>query len=131
MKNSYSHEVVIFHMTCTGFGFGELVPGEIRGSDPNVSFRDVSWCYIKLEAQEFNTWFSLGMQGQEPIQISTERRKSKHKSLHKHSETETVASACVSQCLYRLLCLRLCFSVFVWTLALVLAFLSVCMDSCA
>ena len=27
--------------------------------------------------------------------------------------------------------MRLCFSVFVWTLVLVLVFLSVCMDSCA
>ena len=35
------------------------------------------------------------------------------------------------QCLYGLLCLRLGFSVFVWTLILALAFLSVCMDSCA
>ena len=38
--------------------------------------------------------------------------------------------ACVSQCLYGLLCLRLDFSVFVWTLVLMLGFLSVCVDFC-
>ena len=38
--------------------------------------------------------------------------------------------ACVSQCLYGILCFLLGFSVFVWTIVLALAFLSVCMDSC-
>ena len=43
-----------------------------------------------------------------------------------HSCVETY----VSQCLYGFFCLRLCFSVFVWTLVLALALLSICVDCC-